>query len=157
MKLLQLSFSKALTSLMLVIGLVIALQVPALAVSHRTPWDQTQENSYQNLVYGSSSPLDVQRVMGRPPDEVVKGDQMFPVIENHYYYGDDGTGAATIFVFENGFLVALNLKTADDQIVDLTYFLQNNGDYNFNSRYNAGFWGYNPIYQLYNTPYGRVR
>jgi hypothetical protein len=102
------------------------LSPSSMARSVATPW--TAESTFQSLVYGASSPWEVQTVMGQPPDQVVKGEQMYPLIENYYYFEEGGTGAATLFVFENNRLVGLHFKSADNQLVDLTYFLINNGD-----------------------------
>lgn len=116
----------------------------AEARSITTPW--TPETSFQNLVYGSSSSVDVVNVMGNPPDEIVRSEQMFPVVENFYYY--DKTGAATVFVFENGLLVGLQLKTPGNQYVDMTYFLANNGDRMLNLPMLQGFMPYYPYFPL---------
>jgi hypothetical protein len=118
----------------------------ACALNSATPW--SPDASFQNLVYGSSSEGDVTRVMGKEPDEVVRGEQMFPVIENYYYYDENKSGAATVFVFENGMLVGLQMKTAGNQFVDLTYFLANNGDRYLNSPLLNGYMPYYPLYPL---------
>lgn len=129
------------------------LQVEARSIT--TPWNQQQEYTFQNLVYGSSTPWDVQRVMGRGPDEVVKAEYMYPVVENHNFYDENGSGNSSVFVFENGFLVGFHMRMKDNQLVDLTYFLTNNGDRRLNNAYNAGIWSYNPLFPLYNTPFGQ--
>jgi hypothetical protein len=112
------------------------------------PW--TSEAGFQQLVYGASSPWDVQSAIGRPADEVLRFEQMYPIIENHYYYDENKSGAATIFVFENNFLVGMHFKSADNQMIDLTYFLPNNGDYSRNFQtYGGGYAGYFPGFGLY--------
>lgn len=107
------------------------------------------EPGFQDLIYGASTPMDVQSALGQPPDEVVKTESMYPVIENHYYYADDGSGAATVFVFENGLLMGMSLKTAENQFIDLSYFLIDNGDRRLNAPLRAGYRGFYPIYPLY--------
>lgn len=139
----------------LTVILMASQNLGAEARSITTPWNHTQEYTFQNLVYGSSTPWDVQRVMGRGPDEVVKAEYMYPVVENHNFYDEDGSGNASVFVFENGFLVGFHMRTKDSQLVDLTYFLMNNGDRRLNNAYNAGIWSYNPLFPLYNTPFGQ--
>lgn len=119
---------------------------PGQARTIATPW--TPEVSFQSLVYGASSTADVVRVMGQPPDEMIKAEQMFPVVENLYYYDPDKSGAATVFVFENGLLVGLQLKTPGDQFVDLTYMLTNNDDRSLNSPMLGGYMPYYPYYPL---------
>lgn len=119
---------------------------PGQARTIAAPW--TPEVSFQNLVYGASSTAEVVRVMGQPPDEVLKAEQMFPVVENFYYYDSAKTGAATVFVFENGLLVGLQLKTPGDQFVDLTYMLTNNNDRSLNSPMLGGYMPYYPYYPL---------
>jgi len=121
--------------------------IMAEARSVTSPW--TSDLSFQDLVYGASSTVDVQRIMGEPPDEIVKTAQMFPVIENYYYYENGGTGAATVFVFENGLLVGLHYKSPQNQYMDLTSFLMNNGDRLLNSPMLGGFRGYFPLFPLY--------
>lgn len=96
-----------------------------------TPW--TSELGFQNLVYGASSTSDVVQIMGRYPDDLVKSEQMYPLVENYYYYEEGGTGAGTVFVFENGFLVGLLYKSSQNQYMDFTYFLPNNGDRTINN------------------------
>ncbi|MCE3234193.1 MAG: hypothetical protein K0Q50_373 [Vampirovibrio sp.] len=119
---------------------------PGQARTIATPW--TPEISFQSLVYGASSSADVVRVMGQPPDEVLKAEQMFPVVENFYYYDSAKSGAATVFVFEGGLLVGLQLKTPGDQFVDLTYMLTNNNDRALNSPLLGGYMPYYPYYPL---------
>lgn len=104
--------------------------------------------NFQELVYGSSSQADVVRVMGMPPDEVVHAGQMFPVIENYYYYDEDKSGAATVFVFENNMLVGLQMKTAANQFVDMSYFLANNGDRQMNQFMLGGYMPYYPWFPI---------
>jgi hypothetical protein len=130
-------------------GLLVEIGIlpKALARSIVTPW--TGEMGIQNLVYGSSSPLDVQQALGRPPDEIRRFEQMFPVVENHIYYDEAGSGTATLFVFENNFLVGMHYKSANDQMVDITYFLPNNGDRQLTTPYLGGFYSYYPYFPMY--------
>jgi hypothetical protein len=122
--------------------------LPVQARSNFSPW--SPEMSFQNLVYGASSPWDVQQVLGAAPDEVLRVEQMYPVIENHVYYEEGGTGAATIFVFENNLLVGLTYKSPTNQYMDLTYFLPSNGDNVLNYQLqNHAFRRYFPGYGLY--------
>lgn len=118
----------------------------ALAITGATPW--TNEHSFQELVYGSSSTVDVVRVMGSPPDDIVRSQQMFPPVENYYYYDENKTGAATVFVFEEGLLVGMQLKTAGNQYVDMSYFLANNGDRALNQPMLHGFYPYYPYFPI---------
>lgn len=111
-----------------------------------TPW--STEAGFQNLVYGSSTPWDVETAVGRPPDETVYAGQMYPVIVNHYYFDDSGSGAATVFVYENGFLVGMHYKTPGNQLMDLTYLLINKNDRYVNAPYLGGFRGYFPTFQF---------
>lgn len=120
---------------------------PALALQNATPW--SSERGFQNLVYGSSSFNDVTSVVGRQPDEIVRSERMYPVITNFYYYDENKSGAATVFVFENGMLVGLQYKSPDNQFIDFTYCLQNNGDRRLNNPYLAGYQGYFPYYPLF--------
>lgn len=123
----------------------------AQARSAATPW--TSEMGFQNLVYGSSSTNDVVQVMGAPPDDILRSNSMFPPVENFFYYDEDKSGAATVFVFENGFLVGMHLKTPDNQLVDMTYFLINNGDRRLQ---NPMLGGVNPYFfnpRFYTTPW----
>lgn len=119
----------------------------AWAVQNVTPW--TNEKSFQNLTYGMSSYQDVISVVGHPPDEVLHSGQMYPVVTNFIYYDEKKTGAASVFVFENGFLVGLQYRSADNQFIDFTYCLQNNGDRSLNSGYLAGYMNYYPYFPLY--------
>ena len=119
-------WKKRVSLILLCISFVWISTPAAHSRSAATPW--TSEMNFQSLVYGSSSTVDVVRVMGKQPDEIVRSEQMFPVIDNFYYYDEDKSGAATLFVFENGLLVGMHLKTAGNQLVDCTYFLTNNGD-----------------------------
>lgn len=107
-----------------------------------TPW--TSEQTFQNLVYGGSTTGDVHQIMRSMPDEVVKNSTMYPVIENHYYFESGGTGAATVFVFENGLLVGMLYKSSNNQLVDLTHFLPNNGDRVINQPMLGNYRGYYP-------------
>jgi hypothetical protein len=135
-----------------------------------TPWAAPgiEEMGLQNLVYGSSSFHDVELVLG-PPDDVVSGQLMYPVIVNYYYYekNPDETieemankkgKAATVCIFENNLLVGLQYKTRSDQLVDLTYFLQNNNDYAMinNPIRQSGYYGYFNNPQFYQVPLGRA-
>lgn len=131
-------FTGFLTALF-IINLLLTASVQAR--SNATPW--TSEQTYQNLVYGASSTADVIQIMGYP-DEVVKQEQIFPVIENFYYYGDGGTGEATVVIFQNNLLAGLLYKTASSQYMDLTYMLPNNGDMALNSPILAKFRSYYP-------------
>ncbi len=117
------------------------------ALQNATPW--TSERSVQNLVYGSSSFNDVTMALGRPPDEIVRSEQMYPPIVNFYYFDENKSGAATVFVFENGFLVGMQYKSPDNQYMDVSYFLQNNGDRQLNFPYTGGYQGYFPFFPLY--------
>jgi hypothetical protein len=119
----------------------------AWAIQSVTPW--SPEKSVQNLVYGSSSYSDVTGALGRQPDEIVHSDQMYPVIDNFYYYDENKTGAATVFVFENGMLVGMQYKSPDNQYVDLTYFLQSNGDRNLHYSALGDYQSYYPYFPLY--------
>lgn len=101
------------------------------------PW--SNEIDFQSLVYGSASTADVVRVMGAPPDDIVRAEQMVPVIENFYYYDAEKTGAATVFVFENGLLAGLQYKTPGNQFIDLSYFLTDNGDRGLNMPMLGGY------------------
>ncbi|MBK8189240.1 MAG: hypothetical protein IPK79_02195 [Vampirovibrionales bacterium] len=109
---------------------------------------------FKDLRWGGSSMADVKRIIGMP-DEVLSGEQMYPVINNFVYYDEGGSGASTIFVFENGLLVGLHYRSAENQLVDITYFLQNNGDYAMNNPLRAGYMGYFPDFGFYQMPYGR--
>ena len=131
----------------LVLSLSFLASLPVWALQNATPW--TAERSFQNLVLGSSSFNDVSMALGRQPDEIVRSEQMFPPITNFYYFDEDKSGAATVFVFENGFLVSLQYKSPDNQYVDMTYFLQNNGDRQLNMPYNAGYQPYFYFQPLY--------
>lgn len=117
----------------------------AQALVNNTPW--TPEPSFQNLVYGGSSGPDVIRVMGEQPDQIVYGQQMYPVLENYYYY--DKTGAATVFVFENGLLVGMHYKSPSNQMIDLTSLLTNNGDRRLNAPLLQGYQSYYPYFDLF--------
>lgn len=118
----------------------------AAARSAVTPW--TSEIDLQNLVYGASTPTDVQRILG-VPDDIIRAEQMYPVVENYYYYDPDGGGAATVFVFESNLLAGLLFKSRNHQFVDLTYFLPNNGDRQINQPILGEMRGYYPNLPLY--------
>lgn len=120
---------------------------PCEARSAGTPW--SNEPNVQNLVYGSSSPLDVQQALGRMPDQTVSSGQMYPVVTNDYYFDENGTGAATVFVFENGFLVGLHYKSATNHFLDLTYLLINAGDRWLNSPFLQGYRAYYPNFDFF--------
>lgn len=117
------------------------------AISSMTPWDNRP--SMQTLVYGMSTVGDVVNAVGEYPDEIIRSQQIYPVVENHYYYDKYGTGAATVFVFENGMLVGMHYKGSNNQLIDLTYFLTDNGDRQRNYPLNMGFRGYYPNFPLY--------
>lgn len=123
-----LSWTRQLLTRLTVVILVLFACSPeyGYARSAVTPW--TSELSFQNLVYGASTNADVIQILGKYPDEIIRTEQMTPVIENYYYYDTNGSGAATVFVFENNFLVGLHYKSPSNQFIDLTYFLPNNGD-----------------------------
>ncbi|MBX2861188.1 MAG: hypothetical protein KTR14_08130 [Vampirovibrio sp.] len=129
---------------------VLGASIPSHARSTATPW--TNEIGPQSLVYAASTTVDVQRAIGHP-DEVVKSQQMYPVVENYIYYEEGGTGAATVMVFENGLLVGMHYRSPSNQMVDLTYFLLNNGDRRLNYPALAGFRGYSPYFPLYQAPF----
>lgn len=131
----------------LVLSLSFFVSSSCWALQNATPW--SPERSFQNLVLGSSSFNDVTMVLGRQPDEIVRSDQMYPPITNFYYFDDNKSGAATVFVFENGFLVSMQYKSPDNQYVDMTYFLQNNADRQLNLPYNAGYQSYYYYQPLY--------
>lgn len=129
--------------------------LPAYAgASNVTPWRPGQTD-FQNLVYGSSSMLDVQAAIGRPADEFVQSTEMYPVIQNMVYYEEGGTGAASVFVLENGLLVGLFYKSPTDQYLDFTFVLTDNGSRAFNYPLNAGYQGFfpqmytNSLYSMY--------
>jgi hypothetical protein len=119
------------------------------ARSNVTPW-ASDSQGFQNLVIGASSGADIQAVMGVPPDEIIKSEIMYPVIENYFYYEEGGSGAATVFILQGGLLAGLSYKSASNQMMDLSYFLQNNNDRLYGMQYNpAGYSGYFPSYPLY--------
>lgn len=140
-----------------VIGTLLVVGVLGFGLSHQvcarsavTPW--TMEQGFQNLVYGASTSTDVQRIIGRFPDAIVRQEQIFPVVENYYYYeeGDKSqTGPATVFVFENNLLVGMLYKSSMQQWIDLTYFIYDNGDRSINAPIQAGFQTYYPNLPLY--------
>lgn len=137
------------TTALVVLGVVVFM-LGTFPTAHArmtaTPWDGApMEGNFQNLVWGGSSTLDVAKVMGHPPDEVLKNNNMYPVIENHIFYEPGGTGNASVFVFENGLLAGLYYKSAQNRYMDLSYFLPNNGDRLMNIRaYDAGYQSYYP-------------
>lgn len=140
---------KILTGFLLgVLLLAFAFMPNAFCGNLATPW--TPEVNFRNLVYGASSTADVVRVMGQPPDEVLHSEQMFPVVENFFYYDADKSGAATVFVFENGLLVGMHLKTEGNQYIDCTYFLTDNGDRQLN---NPMLQNYSPYYSYFPMTY----
>lgn len=141
----------------IVVGILVILGLVGLGMvrgvyarSSVTPW--TMEQGFQNLVYGASTSSDVQRIVGRFPDAIVRQEQIFPVVENYYFYeeGDKGQmGPATVFVFENNLLVGLLYKSSTQQWADLTYFIYDNGDRSINAPIQAGFQSYYPNLPLY--------
>lgn len=131
----------------LTLCLALCLVLPAQGRSISAPWDPASQNEFQSLVYASSSMPDVHRILGLP-DDIVRSEQMYPVIENHYYYEEGGTGAATVFVFENGLLMGMHYKSPENQLIDLTYFLPNNGDLRINWPYRANYQGYFPYFPM---------
>jgi hypothetical protein len=145
-------------NVLLVFGLLcIGLQfcsewsLPAQAISGATPW--SSDVSYQSLVYGSSTPHDIQLLTGKPPDDIVQAEQMYPIIQNYIYYAKGQSGPATVFVFENNLLVGLYYKSSDNQYIDLSYFLQDNGDRLLNSPILGNMYPYYlepPMYWLNN-------
>lgn len=141
-------------TVVLTLGILLMLLSLVEAKSVYSPWNpsgysQLGVSGFENLVYGSSTASDVIGVMGRYPDDVLRAEQMFPVVENFYYYDEEGTGAASVFVFENGFLVGLHSRSPNNQFVDLTYFLPNNGDRFLNSPLTAGYLPYFHRFPLY--------
>lgn len=139
----------AITAVALSVATAVCLSLPAAAIQSVTPW--TPEKTYQNLTYGSSTYNDVISTVGHSPDEIVSSGQMYPVVENFYYYDENKTGAATVFVFENGLLVGLQYKSPDNQFVDLTYVLQYNGDRMVNYSALGGYQSYYPYFPLYGS------
>jgi hypothetical protein len=139
----------ALTAVALSVATAVCLSLPAAAMQTGTPW--TPEKSYQNLTYGASSYNDVISIVGHPPDEIVNSGQMYPLVENFYYFDENKTGAATVFVFENGLLVGLQYKSPDNQYVDLSYVLQYNGDRTVNYAALGGYQAYFPYFPLYGS------
>ncbi len=132
----------------LLAGLCLPLSIlPCQARSTMTPW--SNEGGVANLVYGSSSPLDVQQALGRMPDQTVSSGQMYPVVTNDYYFDEKGSGAATVFVFENGFLVGMHYKSATNHFLDLTYLLINAGDRWLNSPFLQGYRAYYPNFDFF--------
>ena len=136
-------------SLFLAITLIMMIFSLALARTAVMPWQPGADAPGAQLIYASSTAADVQRVTGRAPDDIVQTEQMYPIIENHYYYDDSGSGAATVFVFENGFLMGMHYKSANNQFMDMSYMLQNNGDRTLTAPYLAGYRGYYPLFPFY--------
>ena len=132
----------------LVFVCVCGLSLRALATSAFSPWDPDSRDGVESLVYASSSTVDVSRVLG-PPDDIVRSEQMFPVIENYYYYDKQKSGAATVFVFQNGLLMGMQYKSPNNQFVDLTCFLNNNHDTAINWPLNGGYTLYAPNFPFY--------
>lgn len=128
-------------------GLLLTQQASVQAVPNITPW--SSESALQNLVYGASTTADVQRAMGAPPDEIVRLETMYPVIENYNYYENKGTGAASVFVFENGLLIGLFYKSPTNNYMDFTNFLINNGDRQLNVPLLGGHYGFYPNIPFY--------
>ena len=122
----------------------VACPQPANARSVVTPWKT--DVGFENLVYGSSSTTDVQRIMGEAPDEIIRSEQMYPLIENHYYYDEKGSGAATVFVFENNALLGMHYKTPGNHFVDLTYVLPDNGDRQLQTPFLGNYASYFPFF-----------
>lgn len=122
---------------------VLSWYLPSWAVSNFTPWNPA-EFGFQNLVYGASSVVDIQRAVGRPADEFVESGTMYPIIQNMVYYEEGGTGAASVFVLENGLLAGLFYKSPNEQYIDLTFLLTDNGDVRYNNPMNAGYQGFFP-------------
>lgn len=127
--------------------LLLFSNLPTQARTVATPW--SGQVGFQNLVIGSSSLNDVQMALGEPPSEILRSEQMYPVVENAYYYDASGSGAATVFVFENGMLVGMYYRSPDNQFMDLSYFLVNNGDRRLHWPLLAGYRGYYPYFPLY--------
>jgi hypothetical protein len=119
---------------------------PVRAVSVNTPW--TTENGLQNLVYGSSTPGDVHAILGAPND-IQHYEQMYPVLEEDYYYSEDKSGAASVFVFENNVLVGFYYKSPNNQVIDLSYFLPNNNDRSLTTPYLGQYSTFSPQYPFY--------
>ena len=118
--------------------------LPSWSVSNVTPWNPA-EFGYQNLVYGASSVVDIQRSVGRPADEFVDtAGTMYPIIQNMVYYDEAGSGSASVFVLENGLLAGLFYKSANNQYIDLTFLLTDNGDRRLNQGLNGGYQGFFP-------------
>lgn len=115
----------------------------------QTNTQQIWDKGFQNLVYGGSTTIDVQHAVGEPPDQIIRSQTMYPVIENYYYFDNNGSNAATVFVFENGLLVGLHYKSPQNQYIDLTYVLANNGDRQLNRQLRGGMRGYFPYFPFY--------
>jgi len=135
-------------TLSLVILLELQSHMPGKAHSNFAPWNPNSLNGVESLVYASSTTVDVQRILGAP-DEIVQNQQMYPIVQNYYYFEEGGSGAASVLVFENGILVGMHYKAPDNQLVDLTYFLNNNGDRILQSPYLASYRGYVPYFPMY--------
>ncbi len=147
-RIIQFTAKARLATWMLLGFVVVLLSNPAMALRNNfSPW--TADGAFQNLVYGGSSAVDVQQALGQPPDEIVRSEQIYPLIENYYYYEANGSGAATVFVFENGLLVGLHYRSPSNQYIDLTSILANNGDRFLNRQLNQGMRGYFPMFPFY--------
>ncbi len=135
----------------LIISICTSWFLQAHARSAVTPW--TSQQTYQNLVYGATTPADLPNIIGAMPDEIERAPQMSPVIEYYFYYADGGSGEASIFVFQNNLLAGLLYKSADNQYTNLTYFLPSNGDMTINNQIMGNmmpFYTNFPLYSLYN-------
>ena len=123
------------------------LLFPAMAHAMPTGYENMQ-NGFSQLRIGGSTPGELLGIMGSP-DEVVSSTQMYPVVDNYYYYDHNGSGAATVFVFENGFLVNMLLKSPNNQLMDLSFFLTNNGDRRLTTPYLGGYRSFFPYPQFF--------
>ncbi|MEB3244879.1 MAG: hypothetical protein VKJ06_02710 [Vampirovibrionales bacterium] len=143
-----------LRQLLLILALLFSTTaLKASALSNFSPADGNQYAGVGELVYGASSPLDVTRALGRAPDNIVKAEWMFPVIENYYYHDNQDTNApATVFVFEGGLLAGMYFMTAQKQLTDITFMLQENGDRSLNRDLNAGYLGFYPSLPYLTSP-----
>src|SRR5262249_53228050 len=115
--------------LLLLVCCLTALPVQAQPKRHRpispyedNPFSYTQ-GGFQNLRYGGSTSMDVAQAIGRPPDDIVKAEQMYPVVENYIYNNEDNSGSAMVFVFENNLLVGMHYRSPRNQYIDMTYML----------------------------------
>jgi len=134
--------------------------LPCLALNQHpiSPYDNNplpgSTRGLQDLVYGGSTSIDVERAIGRPPDMVYKEEQMFPVVENDFYSDHDGSAAAMVFVFQNNMLAGLEYRTRDNQFVDMTYLIPNRGDGTVNEFLNGGTSPYYFQNRFYAMPIG---